>query len=167
MKKWTHDNLVDRAAKWLRSMNCSVVLEEMTAYTWNGETPDAIGWVENKSILIECKTSRADFRKDLKKRFRDPLYKGMGQWRFYLTPEGLLKENDCPVGWGIYEIKGRSVIHAYGSSYASGGLSPFVPCHLSEKAMLLSAIRRLQINEKSQRKETEMAEQIPGEGKEG
>ena len=140
-----HDDLVKRAGRWLRSKGCSVVLEELVAYTKNGETPDAIGWVSQNSVLVECKVSRADFLRDAKKPFRNPLYRsvqGMGRWRFYLTPPGLLGAGDCPEGWGIYEVRGRSVKHAFGVEYKNGRQGPFQPCLISEQAMLLSALRR-------------------------
>ena len=59
-----HYELVERAAKWL-AVRCPVVITEMT--TSAGETPDAIGFSVHRSILIECKTSMADFRRDAKK----------------------------------------------------------------------------------------------------
>jgi len=147
----SHSSLVDRAGRWLRrTCGCCVVLTELVAYTHNGETPDAIGWVGGKSILVECKLSRADFLRDRKKRFRnrDELYtgilEGMGSWRFFLTAPGIVKESDDLKGWGVYEMHGKQVRHAFGAKYANAGKSPFQPCLRSENAMLVSALRRLQ-----------------------
>lgn len=82
----THAELVTRAAKWLKNfMRCRVVLTELVALTSSGERPDAIGWVFNQSILIECKANRSDFYADSKKRARHEGYPALGAWRFYLT----------------------------------------------------------------------------------
>jgi len=75
--KFTHKELVQRASKWLQnSASCPVVLYEARgAY----EIPDAIGWKAhgNQSIVIECKTSISDFKKDQEKRARK--VKSMGR----------------------------------------------------------------------------------------
>ena len=139
----THGDLVKRAGRWLKSLGCSAILEEMTAYTYNGETPDAIGWTSSQSIVVEVKVSRADFLRDRKKRFRGNHIKGMGSWRFYLVPQGILNPEDCPEGWGIYEVQGRRVCHLAGVDYRNAMQPPFVPCLRSERAMLVSAVRRL------------------------
>jgi hypothetical protein len=53
----THANLVLSAARWLRNTKgCTVVFTEFAA-TGN-ETPDAIGFQGERSILVECKVSR-------------------------------------------------------------------------------------------------------------
>jgi hypothetical protein len=33
----------------------------------------------------------------------------MGMYRFYMTPAGLIKQDDLPEGWGLLEVVGRSV----------------------------------------------------------
>ena len=103
----THDELVERATRWLKgTMSCGVVLCEVVGGGY--EQPDAIGWKHGgrHSILVECKTSRSDFRKDLKKWFRRHGM-GMGQQRYYFTPPGLLKPDEIPDGWGLAEAGGR------------------------------------------------------------
>jgi hypothetical protein len=75
-----------------------------------GETPDAIGWQSNHSILIECKTSRSDFLADKNKFFRRYPPAGMGLERYYLTSQGLLSPNEMPPGWGLLEVRGRRII---------------------------------------------------------
>lgn len=69
-----------------------------------GETPDAIGWHSRCSVVVECKISRNDFLADKKKPFRVEPKKGMGTFRFYLVPKGLLKVADVSgTEWGILE----------------------------------------------------------------
>jgi len=68
MNKITHDELVSIAVKWLYSQGCGFAVGERVCVASTGEIPDAIGFRSNCSILIECKTSRADFKADRKKR---------------------------------------------------------------------------------------------------
>ena len=50
----THDELVQRAADWLRkTKKCSVVLTELMG--GSSEMPDAIGWYVGYSILVEAR----------------------------------------------------------------------------------------------------------------
>ena len=138
----THAELVERAAHWLaKTIHCGVVAKEIVANTKSSETPDCIGWMGGQSILVECKTSRSDFAADFKK----PSRRGgpaMGNWRFYLTPPGLLSPEQMPDGWGLYEVHTRSVRHAGGVKYRNAGFAPFSPCIDSERALLLSLVRR-------------------------
>lgn len=139
----THKELVNKAAKWLKNFfHCRVILTEMVAYTKSCETPDAIGWVFNQAILIECKSSKSDFYNDRKKRARHGLFPALGVWRFYLTPPGLLKPEEIIDGWGLYEVHGRSIKYKTGNKYNSAGKPPFESCKDSEIAMLVSALSR-------------------------
>ncbi len=108
----THADLVARAEKWLRdSRRCAVVLTEAGA---NWEFPDAIGWrtgYDPVSILVECKTSRGDFLVDRKKPFRlaSAPELGMGRFRYFLAPPGIIRPEELPLRWGLLEIRARSV----------------------------------------------------------
>lgn len=104
----THAALVEVAARWLESTRrCSLVLTEFTCA--GCETPDAIGWriSEGWSVLVECKTSRADFRRDAEKLQRQHREASVGQERWYLTPPGLLRPDEVPEGWGLLEAGAR------------------------------------------------------------
>lgn len=142
----THADLVRRAGRWLRNQfNCGVVFEELSSVC--PETPDAIGWCGQKSILVECKTSRADFRADHKKWHRSHgSDKALGMWRFYLSLPDAIPPDEVPAGWGLYEIHGRSIQHKAGERYANAATPPFESYIRREKMLLLSAIRRLQIS---------------------
>ena len=103
----THKQLVRAALKWLvRARGCEVVLSE-TKEPVTGETPDAIGWKGRHSILIECKASRADFRRDKHKWFR--LTHGLGQERLFMAPQGVIPAKEVPEGWGLLEVEGTVV----------------------------------------------------------
>jgi hypothetical protein len=98
----THADLVLAAAAWLRtSQRCAVVITDMVSAA--GETPDAIGFTSWHSILVECKASRGDFRRDADKACRRR-GGGMGNERFFMAPAGMLKPEDMPEGWGLLEV---------------------------------------------------------------
>jgi hypothetical protein len=76
----------------------------------SGETPDVIGWKNTcRSVLIECKISRADFLADRAKPWRCQPETGMGCERFYLVPQGLVQPHELPKAWGLLEYKGREI----------------------------------------------------------
>lgn len=84
----THEQLIERALRWLRGRRgCKLVISEAGV---GGEKPDAIGWrFREGSHLVECKVSLADFHHDKRKVWRRQ--RGLGLFRWYLTPPGLLK----------------------------------------------------------------------------
>lgn len=106
----THQDLVNRAARWLRKDH-SVVAKELR--TFADEEADVIGWSPARgarSTLIECKRTRRDFFKDKDKVFRIPSPEmGMGDRRFYATPPGLLKVSELPEGWGLLEVHEKQI----------------------------------------------------------
>lgn len=72
------------------------------------EKPDTIGFdTYGNSILIECKTSRADFLVDKQKPHRKE--GGMGDKRFFMAPKGLLDPTEIPDGWGLIEYSKSTV----------------------------------------------------------
>ncbi len=142
-----HADLVLRAEKWLwRFCGCGVVLRDpFKARTITGEQPDAIGWRDGVSILVECKTSRADFLADRNKPFRREPDLGMGDWRFLMCPPNLIQIEDLPTGWGLLWATDKGVRRVYGVPGNTGWWRdrPFVGSKDSENAMLLSALRRM------------------------
>lgn len=108
----THDELVRRACGWLKGTRCCrLVVSEPPV---DGEKPDAIGWRHGEgSHLVECKISRNDFHADRRKRWRvHPAWgrgRGLGLYRWYLTPPGLLRNCTLPPCWGLAEAHPRQV----------------------------------------------------------
>lgn len=147
----THTELVRAAGRWLRgTAGCSMVLEELVATTSNGEQPDAIGWWCGKTLLVECKASRADFMADQKKRFRQRPERGMGQFRYFMAPEGLLRPEEMPPRWGLLEVLANSKIRRVSGlrpkSYADHSMWEFEDRAVScETTMLLSALQRIKL----------------------
>lgn len=144
----THDELCARAEKWLINNGCGVTLKDpFKSYTANGEQPDAIGWRDGLSIMVECKVSRSDFLADKKKKFRNGEELGMGDWRFYLSPPEIIRPDDLPEGWGLLWAKPKTIHKVSGVPGNCGWWHnrPFEPCKRSETMMLYSALRRLSL----------------------
>lgn len=105
----THAELCEIAKKWLKRPNsqrghgCHVALSECRS-GWGGEMPDAIGFrtasSDVETVVVEAKTSRADFLADFKKPHRTD-GEGMGLYRYYMCPEGLVKPEEVPERWGL------------------------------------------------------------------
>jgi hypothetical protein len=138
----THAQLVLMGEHWLRTRyRCGIVLSEQSCAS--GETPDVIGWKgKNRSVLIECKISRADFLADREKLCRKDPSQGMGCERFYLAPAGMISAQELPKGWGLLECKSRevrlAVKPARNSQRGEAGL-------MWEMNLLLASLRRVEV----------------------
>lgn len=74
------------------------------------EAPDAFGAkYTGECAVVEAKTSRKDFLADLKKPFRECPSHGIGQFRWYAAPSGLIKPWDLPRNWGLLEPHGSGM----------------------------------------------------------
>lgn len=125
-----HAELCRLALKWLkRSISaggpgCAVALSECRT-GWGGEIPDAIGFRSTEpnpgSVVVEVKTSRSDFLADSRKPHR--VNGGVGNWRYYLAPEGVIPLSDLPERWGLLEVNDRrhiKVRHGHALYFRSG-----------------------------------------------
>jgi hypothetical protein len=103
-----HALLVTLAERWLKRNGFGVVATEIRA-AGTREEADAIGFRSTCTAIIEAKVSRSDFLADLKKPERVS-GRGLGVYRFYLTPSGLIVPDELPPGWGLlYEERGRVI----------------------------------------------------------
>jgi len=144
----THDELIVLARQWLLRPwqnashyghgKCSVVITDMTSSAW--EIPDAIGWYNGKSILVECKVSIDDFKKDAYKPFRRYTDRGMGDYRLFMAPKGLLEVEKLPDSWGLIEVnaQGRTRVKHFPEKLEAN--------KIAETQMLTSLICRLDVN---------------------
>ena len=147
MAELTHNELVRRAGNWLRAtVGCAVVMLERSSYTDSRETPDAIGWHNQRCVLVECKTSLADFRADQHKPARQQDMPALGHWRIYMAEPGVIPADQVPSGWSLYEVHERQVRHICGPRWANAVAPPCASDANSEIALLLSTIRRLEIS---------------------
>jgi hypothetical protein len=138
----THQQLVRLAEQWLRSRyRCGIVLSEQSCA--GGETPDLIGWKGRcRSVVVECKVSRADFFADQEKPFRKNPELAMGCERFYLTPQGLIEPGELPAKWGLLECKGRELRMAVRPSRQSQRSQTGF---MWEMNLLLASLRRVEV----------------------
>ena len=113
-----HSELCKLAVSWLKRPSsrgghgCKVAIDECRT-GWSGEIPDAIGFrfagMEDSSmdgtVLVECKVSRSDFLADKAKPHRQT--GGVGNWRYFMAPEGVISPEELPGKWGLVEVNGR------------------------------------------------------------
>ncbi|MEQ6438152.1 adenylosuccinate synthase [Comamonas sp. w2-DMI] len=102
--------------KWLKrpqsrgGHGCQVAVDECSTGK-TGEIPDALGFcfygqaVRDGTVMVECKTSRADFFADKAKQHRHT--GGVGNWRYYMAPAGLIQVDELPDKWGLIEVNAR------------------------------------------------------------
>ena len=136
-----HKELKEEAIKQLKRWHCYPICGEISTYI--SEIPDAIGWSGNGSILFECKASRKDFLKDKKKTFRIVPESGVGDFRFYITNPGIIKdEKELPEGWGCYEVENRKIKHKFGIKYENAVPIPLKGNKDKEIIIIRSWIRR-------------------------
>jgi len=135
----THKQLVTRIATWYKNnhQSCIVMAELKTSAQ---EIPDVIVWKSGAhSILIECKTSRADFLSDKDKFFRRQESYGMGEERYYAAPTGIIRPEELPEGWGLFEIDEKFVREVRRAEIKHANKR-------HECIMLMSMLRRLEIS---------------------
>lgn len=136
----THAQLVQLAVRWLRRYRCGVVLSEQACLS--GEMPDAIGWKRAcHSVLVECKISRSDFLADREKPFRKNAKHGLGCERYYLAPAAMIRREELPIGWGLLEVRNRSVEMVYPSAKDQRSQAGF----RYEMNLLLASLRRVEV----------------------
>ncbi len=150
-EKLTHNQLCQIAYSFLRRNGFKVCFHDrFIAVTSTGEQPDAMGFRNNASCLIEAKCSRSDLLADRKKRFRLNPDIGMGDWRFFISEPGIINIEDLPQGWGLLHVVGGKVRKVYGwpvgnCSWASDECKPFRGNKQVECDYMLSALRRMEI----------------------
>ena len=114
MSNLSHRELVDIGAKWLNmkaeniNTRCHYVLTEFVCAGQN-ENPDIFGLNPNHHVLIEVKISRNDFKVDSKKKGRNKQLLQIGNYRYFLVPKNLIKEDELPDGWGLVFCDGKNV----------------------------------------------------------
>ena len=140
--KLSHSDLIDRALRWLVGTGgCHIAAAEVDA---GREIVDAIGWNTRRSIQIECKTSKADFRRGRKEKFsrimEDTGHKdyGVGNYRYYMAPAGVIPLDEVPFRWGLLEVRGDRVWRkkSAGLGWTGEGLED------RERAMLVKIVTR-------------------------
>lgn len=136
MPSTEHTQLAHRAAEWLfttKRFNIALIDPQTTV---TRELPDVIAWRASESWLVECKVSRSDFLSDQKKMVRIYPQYGMGNYRIYFAPDGLIDPAELPDGWGLaVPRKSRIFMLAEPTRFNR-------PDHHSESKLLQWALRR-------------------------
>jgi hypothetical protein len=140
-----HDYLVERAVRWLRnSRKCGIIVTYQ--FMFLSEKPDAIGWqASGRSFLIECKTSRGDFRRDLRKYTRRWPEGGLGMLRYYLAPPDIIPPEELPENWGLLECHPRNIRTIRESGTFTNEMTIW-----RERILLLAELRRRERIEKEE-----------------
>lgn len=113
--------------------------------TWSSENTDVWGLGNfNDSVVIEVKTSHADFLNDKKKwcRSEDAEKQNLqaGRLRWYLCPEGIIKKEELPDKWGLLYWDEKKI-------YPVIAPRPFENTSSSDMDILTSILRREGFNE--------------------
>ena len=148
MSEPTHIELVEAAKRFLKTRGVMIIFTELV--TLNRENPDVIGWNADCSVLVECKASRSDFLSDKRKPFRNGMMDGVGDFRIYFCPPGIIKPEDLPEGWMLVWFDGKKskAIHGFKNRYKINSWKiekPFDVDKDVEMSMMYSALRRLDI----------------------
>ena len=116
----THAELCEVAKKWLvrpnsqRGHGCHVALSECRSGR-GGEMPDAIGFRAasrvTETVVVEVKVSPCDFLADAKKPHRAD-GEGMGVYRYFMCPEGVIQPHEAPAHWGLLWVNARGQVTA-------------------------------------------------------
>lgn len=114
-EQMNHARLSEIACAWLkrpmgnRGPACQIAMIEVGGL-YGGERADAWGYrwgCNGGSVLVEVKVSRSDFLADAKKPHRNGEVLGMGTYRYYMCPEGIITLDDLPRGWGLLWVNNR------------------------------------------------------------
>ena len=114
-----HYELCKLGAKYLKSRNNAepwitpykyIAVELVTLCA---ENADVWGTNGDATCVIEVKTSRSDFLADKKKwaRSKEAEEGGfqIGNYRYYLCPKGIIKEEELPENWGLLIWDGKKI----------------------------------------------------------
>lgn len=140
-----HYELCCLGAKFLKSRKNAEPWEIPNKYvavelvTLTAENPDV--WATNgyHTTLVEVKTSHSDFLADQKKWSRSKAAelsdKQLGNYRYYLCPEGVISESEIPDKWGLLLYDGKKIIKVRNATYQKSSTD-------AELLVLTSIMRR-------------------------
>jgi len=105
--------------------------------TGAAELPDIWGFNGWDSVLVEVKTTHADFLADQKKwiRQKENNKYHLGNYKYYLCPDGVIKKEELPDGWGLLIYDGKTIRKEVQSKY-------FETYNTSELMLLASILAR-------------------------
>ena len=138
----THQEIVAVAMKIVKrrqdGLGAKLAFAELVTECSSRETPDVMGFAGNQTILIECKASRSDFLRDAHKLARRTPEQGMGRYRWYLCPWGIITPEDIPEKWGlIWHVQKSKIEIIKQAEWQNSNAN-------SERDFLYSVVRRIQ-----------------------
>lgn len=148
----THADVISAVNRWLLSNHCARMAfnelpgQKLKTAGLTGESPDIFAVHAAWSILIEAKVSRQDFLADSKKSFRKNPEEGVGNYRLYACPEGLISVDELPDGWGLLYVTPRKAVKlVHGKVKNAYKRSPFwfTPNQRMETSLLFTALSRV------------------------
>jgi hypothetical protein len=148
-----HRQLVTHGARWIKRQGFAVVATEQVTGGVD-EQGDVVGFRSTCSVLLEAKASRADFLADARKphRITGATGIGLGVYRFYICPPGVIEIQDLPPRWGLLHVVGKKVVEVLrpigniwsplGTSDSEWARFQHVPDSEAERRVLFSIARR-------------------------
>ncbi|PKE27612.1 adenylosuccinate synthase [Rahnella sp. AA] len=133
----THNELNAIAVKWCKrpasgnGPGCQVALTEVGGL-YGGERADVFAYrwgFDGGSVVVESKVSRSDFLADREKPHRCGITPGMGTYRYYICPEGLIDIDDLPPRWGLLWVNKRGHVRL-----KAGHICGYIACGYSGHA---------------------------------
>lgn len=140
-----HYQLCCLGAKFLKSRKNAEPWETPNKYvavelvTLTAENPDI--WATNGyyTTIVEVKTNYSDFLADQKKWSRSKAAelsdKQLGNYRYYLCPEGIIDESEIPDKWGLLVYDGKKIVKVRNATYQKSSTD-------AELLVLTSIMRR-------------------------
>lgn len=168
----THEGLIKIGVKWLQKSyaacapyghsSMTVIVTELVT---GMEIPDVLGFSTSRGItvLLEAKTSRSDFLKELKdKPFRNPSLEenGMGSQRWYIAPAGIIPVELLPPKWGLLEYEEKK-----DALKISRRSEIFKKNDVNEMRILCSVLCRLKLKETDEHVAIRVYEDLGSEAK--
>lgn len=158
-----HQSLIDLAVRWLKRNGFAVIASDLVVAGVT-EIVDAIAFRSNSSVVVEAKASRADFLADKLKPHRTT--GGLGVYRFYISPPGVIEIPDLPPRWGLLHATGRKVTEVLrptgnywppcGAQTGDWGCFQHQPDQLAERYALYSIARRRSLSRSDERYEAQL-----------
>lgn len=95
--------VTDKACSLIKALHNPPIGAKEFSGGWCPERCDAVLFCSSYSYMIETKISRSDFLADFKKPHR--INGGIGNYRYYACPEGLIKPEELPEKWGLIYVR--------------------------------------------------------------
>lgn len=102
------DYVTNKAISLLKQLHGITFITKEFGGTERKERPDALLFNSGGTFLVETKVTRQDFKNDAHKESRIYPERGVGRYRYYACPEGLIAPEELPERWGlIYVLPGN------------------------------------------------------------